>query len=178
MPPEPPPSVPTQEADLFQLLVDSAQIAGAGLSLIALVVAFVALYRGRRDLAIERRNTFDLETLRRMYELRRNLPDREFVVHIYTYLMLLPGSDDFPLTRAAIGARPTAAQNVEYNVRYPGVRSIEAGGFLDARFRKLEDDGTHIAEFEAAVERRMNPRGRATTRRYPWKAVSARFRRR
>jgi hypothetical protein len=52
--------------DLPQSLVNWAQVVGAALGLVAIVVALFALWRQRRDLVIERQAQFELEIIREL----------------------------------------------------------------------------------------------------------------
>ncbi|BBH69390.1 hypothetical protein ACTI_60750 [Actinoplanes sp. OR16] len=106
------------EDGLDKLVVDLAQVAGAVLSLVAIVIAVLAMAKSNRDLAKERRRQHELEVLRDIAEILARL-DRETahtagdlmapfdeVQHLKTRLILIKSNDDFPMTRAAIGAHP------------------------------------------------------------------------
>ena len=112
--------------ELSKEVVDWAQVLGAGLSLLALVLALYALTRTRSDLARERRRAHELQILRDIGEQfslflqaqwrpvvngegaalvstqRRALPLDEHSLLLRSRL-LMPPSGDFPMTRASLG---------------------------------------------------------------------------
>jgi hypothetical protein len=73
--------------DLPQALVDWAQVAGAALSLAAIVVALFALWRQRADILRERRAYHDLELLR---ELTRHVANPRGYIEADVLISMLP----------------------------------------------------------------------------------------
>src|SRR4051794_29060686 len=96
-------------SSLPQWVIDWAQVVSAVLSLVALVVALIALWKADRDIALERRAVFELGVLRDLldrlassdgYEVARSLVVRSLVE-------ALP-DDDLPLFRFAVRVAPDA----------------------------------------------------------------------
>jgi hypothetical protein len=93
-------------------LTDWSQIIGSGSSLVALVVAAIALIKAKYDLADERRRQHDLESLRGIAELLELQRFADFEARleikakIASRLLLLP-RQDMPTARAAISVAST-----------------------------------------------------------------------
>lgn len=113
--------------ELPKLLVDGAQVIGSALSLLALVLALLALWVGRRDLRrerhdqlVERRRIHELEILRRIGLALGSESASAEKEEIATLLMLLPPREDFPLTRAALQVWPRmeGTQELVTQIRY------------------------------------------------------------
>jgi hypothetical protein len=115
-----PAPLPPSAADntVPKVLVDVSQVAGAALSLLALLAAIWAMGKTNRDLAKERRRQHDLEVLRDIAETVaavENIPphilgEEAYVVlkerhKLKSQLLMLPSANDFATTRAAVGAR-------------------------------------------------------------------------
>jgi hypothetical protein len=100
-------------------LVDWAQVGGTVLSLVALLLALFAIYKAKTDLAVERRRQHELDVLREIgskvpanFQLTQN-SKRELNIDfrgISAMLLMLPGCNDFPITRAALRARASDHQ--------------------------------------------------------------------
>jgi hypothetical protein len=148
---------------LSSALVDWAQVLGAGFSLVALIVAFWAVWKARHDLAVERRTTYELEVLRDLGEkfgyLGKTAASAAMTAH--SLLMLLPDSNDLPMMRAAVGARPSPGARDDFNEKYPHFEESPTFRGLNEwqlRFQQLSlvrEDGTFRRELDEAVERRL-----------------------
>ena len=109
--------------NLPNALVDWAELSGTILSLLALVLALLALAKSKRDLAIERHRQHELDILRDVGKSVASFPDGQVEAKVHELiplLMMLP-SQDLPLTRAAFNM-PT---------------SLEASRQLDERLDEL-----------------------------------------
>jgi hypothetical protein len=98
--------------ELPKAVVDWAQVLGAGLSLVALIVALIALYLERRNATAERRNQHELQILRDISNLLTvQEVDRRALI---TNLRTLSSSIDFPATRTALGVDVTREDEDEF----------------------------------------------------------------
>jgi hypothetical protein len=88
--------------DLPNALVDWAQLAGTILSLLALVLALLALVKAKKDLAAERLRQHDLDILREMGKSVNADPTHFRVSPQLVGLLPMLPIEDFPLTRAAL----------------------------------------------------------------------------
>ena len=155
-----PPSV-----DAFQVVVDVSQIAGAVIGVAALIVALRARSGARRDLAKERRTVYELDLLRRFYDsLNRVLhapASPEGQAELFTHLLLLPDTDDLPMTRAAIGANSTWVHDANFKNKYPVAPAYDnTDETALQRLKCVLDDGVLIAEYFNSVYRRVDSRVR------------------
>jgi hypothetical protein len=113
-------------------LVNWSQVLGAGLSLLALVVALFALIKAKYDLAKERRRQHELELLRSIAELlelqRWESGDERLQIKakIGSRLLLLP-QGDMPTVRAAISAGSTPEQDAALGLRVEHFLQSPAG---------------------------------------------------
>ena len=151
-----------------QAVVDWSQIISAAFSLIALVAALFAIHKSTKDLAKQQRLTHELEVLRALGQLmvRRGLGDADAYLHnlgnadayfqkvilpLRDHLLLLPGSDDLPLTRVVVNARPSHEAKLAFAKQY-GLEKT----FLDLKYMEaVQNDGTSRRELEEAIDRRL-----------------------
>lgn len=185
--PVPPPVIvtltgPTSPAAWsFEWWVDVAQIVGAIGTVIALIVAFRALISARRDLINEQRTAHELEILRALSEVLLGREEEHIkLFRCQLYLSLIPESEDMPLTRAAIGVRPTEDAVRDFAREFPGVPELPTTGSKEAaateRFGQLLLKGAwHREEVRIAIARRLTPPSRWWTRALGWmRQVSSR----
>lgn len=157
----------------FGWWTDVAQIVGAIISLVALVVAFSAIYLAKRDLAEERRTTHELEVLRGLNDLLLAQEGEHIKVYrCYLYLLLIPEPDDLPLTRAAVGAQASEKALSEFAKEFPGVPDLPPTGSKEAAAterlgRLLLKGDWHREEIHAAIERRLASRPGWWARQWP-----------
>lgn len=143
-------------------LVDWSQVISAVLSMTALGIALFAVWKAKQDLAAERRSAYELDVLRDLSEIIEQF-GTGLVPRLRSCLLLLPGSEDLPLLRAAVDARPTAQAVISFNEKYPDAASLveptninrHARGERYARFRVVRDDGTAVVEMDEAINRRL-----------------------
>jgi hypothetical protein len=152
------------DGGLPKLLVDWAQVLGAALSLLALMVALYALWKSKRDIADERRRQHDLEILR---EIGAHINANGDKWHVAHRILMISGKRDFPLTRAALymPCDPTSANEFdrrynEYRGRNGLPRPASSPDFDEQRWQMLgvrDDAGKSIlrSEFNDAGERRL-----------------------
>lgn len=163
----------------FGWWTDVAQMAGALISLVALVVAFSAIYLAKRDLAEERRTTHELEVLRGLNDLLLAKEEEHVKVYrCYLYLLLIPGSDDLPLTRAAVGAQASEKALSEFAKEFPDVPDLPPTGSKEAaateRLGRLLLKGYwHQEEVRTAIKRRLASRPGWWARK--WASLHRRF---
>jgi hypothetical protein len=142
-------------------LVDWAQVIGAALSLLALVLALFAIWKSKRDIAHERRINHELEVLRDVGELIYQLGEvgvaslswRSGIGRLRAGLLMLPGSQDLPKLRVAVNARPSKEVQRELWERNPDMAlwANEEG----YPFEVLWKEGILDAELEEAINRRL-----------------------
>ena len=100
----------------FADVVNWAQIVGA----LAVPVALYALWRAKRDILAERRASHELEVLRYLMDLFHTLNAAcNWPSRAQTYLLLIEGSADMPMSRAALNAQPSREAMETYRARYP-----------------------------------------------------------
>jgi hypothetical protein len=143
-------------------LVDWAQVLGAVFSLVALSVAAVALVGAKRDLGRERRTAYDLEVLRELSNVVEGFGVQQ-AVRARSLLLLLSGSADLPMVRAAVDARSSDAATREFTTRYPDAPALptptnENRNGASERYRRLRfvnEDNTSRTELDQAIKRRL-----------------------
>lgn len=143
-------------------LVDWSQVGSAGLGLLALISALYAVWKSNHDLARERRIVHQLEVLRNLSEIIEQFGSA-LVPRLRSNLLLLPGSDDLPILRAAVDARASAQGKAKFDKKYPDAPALVEPTNLNrharaeryARFRIVRDDGTAAAEMDEAITRRL-----------------------
>jgi hypothetical protein len=143
-------------------LVDWSQVVSAALSMIALGIALFAVWKAKRDLTAERRRVHELEVLRDLSAIVEQF-GLGLVPRLRSSLLLLPGSDDLPLLRAAVDARPSTQAVASFNEKYPGATALVEPTNINrhaqreryARFRIVRDDGTVVIEMGEAIDRRF-----------------------
>ncbi|MDT0353632.1 hypothetical protein [Pseudonocardia charpentierae] len=97
----------------------------AALSLLALIVALFAIWKATKDLAQERRRAHELEILRQMIGWEFVVEDdKKLMYAAYLNLMVLPDQSDMPLTRAALGVRPTVEAMKSFARRFPDAPAL------------------------------------------------------
>jgi hypothetical protein len=141
-----------------QGLVDGAQVVGAIIGVVALLVALVALLQAEKGLVRERRIAHELEVLRGLAALDTFTNLLRAAVALEKALTLLPDREDFPLTRVAVGL--PAAKDAEriYKEQYPQVRPLAPGTIDSARLHPLILDGVYDKEWTDAINRRLTRR--------------------
>lgn len=136
-------------------VVNWAQIVGA----LGFPVAFYALWRAKRDILAERRASHELEVLRAFVDLfhtviaARNWPSRA-----QTYLLLIEGSADMPMSRAALNARPSREAMETYRASYPDAPEWPSFGFdMEVARKRIVNIGEDKLsnELKAAIECRV-----------------------
>ena len=139
------------------------------LSAFALMVGLFAIYKGTKDLAKERRLIHELEILRSLGQLvdarvpislnhpvpALTNPSESKLFRVFYplryHLLLLPGSDDLPLTRAVVDARPSRDARLAFARRYP--EEDDSGS--TRRLEAVQYDGTTRRELDEAIDRRL-----------------------
>ena len=130
-------------------LRDWADVFGALIGAFALGVAAFSIRKASRDLTEERKRIFELEILRDIGEHFPQLGPAQ----IRPLLMLLPGFDDMPRVRAAVGARPSRSYGNDLLRKYPFEGPAEQ---LSAyHMGCLVEDGVFRSELDDAISRRL-----------------------
>jgi hypothetical protein len=147
-------------------LVDWTQIISTGLSLIALIVALYAVVKAKKDLVRERRLVHELELLQRIADTLRSSLDPRYqspqtALALQTYLRLLPGDEDLPLTRAEVGIRPSAKGIELRSVLRDEISSKYKTKRIPDLYRVPEFFEAFEKELDEAIARRMSNGGPA-----------------
>jgi hypothetical protein len=157
-------SLPKWVVDLPQWVIDWSQVFSAGLGLLALVVALFATWKAKRDLVTERRRAHELEILRDLGEILDRYGAGSEVSHAArSALLMLPGSEDLPMVRVALDARPSEKSREIYTAKYPDAKDLPVGlipplsrGILmHDRLQLVRRHDAHRPELDEAIERRM-----------------------
>jgi hypothetical protein len=148
--------------DIWSLgwFADWAQI----LSIVGVIVALIAIIAGAHSLARDRRATHELDVLRAFTELfLGGQDDSGKLVRSYHYLLLIPGSDDLPMMRAALEARPSDEALKTFTARFPDAPDLPATGrdatVAQLRLEALGQDEWYREIHEAIESRVALPRG-------------------
>ena len=138
-------------------LVDWAQLAGAFIGTVALVVAVFSIRKASRDLIRERQRIHEAEILREISEYIDRISAH---FELRTLLMLLPGYDDMPMLRAAVGARPSKSYEDALRTKYPdSVMPDEVFDLHEVKSNyvdRLRSDGILRKELDDALNRRLD----------------------
>lgn len=149
--------------ELAQEVVDWAQVIGAALSLVALVVALFALWKSGRDIHAERKVQHDLEILREMGRPVALAPE-DHAMRAYRLLSLLYNAGGLSLSRAALGVRPTPECERAFAGDYPDAAPLPdmatdydtLRSALWSRFKPLHESGVYIKEVFGEISRRLS----------------------
>lgn len=123
----------------FADVVNWAQVAGA----LGFPVALYALWRAKCDILAERRASHELEVLRHFVDLFHTLnAARNWPSRAQTYLLLIDGSADMPMSRAVLNARPPKEAMEIYRTRYPDAPEWPSSGFdMDVARKRIVSIG-------------------------------------
>jgi hypothetical protein len=106
------------DVGLPKLLVDWAQVAGAGIGVLALALSLYALWKSPRDIARERVRQFELDVLRDIGDLPRTSSLARPGSILGTKLLMLEDRDDeFGMTRSALKVRVSPSELGEFETR-------------------------------------------------------------
>ena len=139
-------------------IVDVSQVVSAGLSLLALVAALYAIVKTNRDLARERRVAHELELIRGLLQVRDQVEWKRYVRNLRAQLLMVPGSMDFPMMRAATEARASKDALVAFAARYPHAPPLHVPECWSKRAAIAASDGVLLDEAVEAIERRLSGR--------------------
>jgi hypothetical protein len=143
-------------------LVDWAQVISAVLSLVALVLALFAIWKSKRDIALERRINHELEVLRDLGELVYEFGEFDErlgssdIGRIRAALLMLPGSDDLPTLRVAVDARSSERARDDFSAKYSSWPGQPHSGYELERFQTVWRHGVVGPELEDAINRRLH----------------------
>jgi hypothetical protein len=89
------------------------------ISTASLPIALWAIRTAKRDLALERRTAHELEVLRLCAAILQEARSPLWYGRLRTHLLLIPGSKDLPMIRAAMGARASQEMLDAFADKYP-----------------------------------------------------------
>jgi hypothetical protein len=151
-------------------IVDTSQVVGAAGTVVAIVLATLALFRAETVAARERRIAHELEVLRGMAELVFGHVGPAEARKLAAMLLMLRDWRDFPLTRTALGVEPISLKaRQEFRRRYPDAPPLDDDAPMSTvmgRLKLVRRDTTCTDEWSAAVARRVRLEGPIGATRY------------
>jgi hypothetical protein len=135
---------------LPKMLVDSANVAGAGIGLVAILVALRTNWTARRTIANERHRQFELDVLREIADIAISTrePSNDIVRQrrLGAKLRLVCKDADFCLTRAALHERaaPSDVKRFDNLLRQAMVERYEHNRAAYESERQGQFDGSSI----------------------------------